>query len=57
MKYDDPNRGALDSESGGRDIPVMRLLLSEKRAGMLRLVNPDNLPVDSLPLVYALLDI
>ncbi len=24
MKYDDPNRGALDSESGGRDIPVMR---------------------------------
>lgn len=30
-----------------------RLLLSEKRAGMLRLVNPDNLPVDSLPLVFA----
>lgn len=30
-----------------------RQLLSEKRAGVLRLVNPDNLPVDSLPLVFA----
>lgn len=24
LKYDDPNRGGLDGESGGRDIPVMR---------------------------------
>ena len=30
-----------------------RELLSEKRAGLLRLVNPESLPVDSLPLVFA----
>ena len=30
-----------------------RELLSEQRAGLLRLVNPENLPVDSLPLIFA----